>query len=246
MAYDPTKAAGIGMDQLDDSASMPLINLIQQNSPQLNKKHEKYIENAEAGDMFFAPTGELLAQPVKFTPTAFRTLYVEWVPKDQGGGLVAMHPLSIVDDPAYEQGRHSKYDEWLGDNELKKTTYILGLIELDGELTEAMVALAVTGQRVSRKLQQDIRKFRYDGELKEIVPAVFARSWELSSEYEENAQGQGYYNFKFSNPAVLDFEADELLLSTAEGTAKRANLALPSPQTEAQPALAVADDDTPY
>jgi hypothetical protein len=163
-----------------------------------------------------------------------------------------MHPLSIVDDPRYEQGRTKKYDEWLGANELKKTTYVLGLIELDGEQTTAMLALAVTGQKVSRKLQGDIRKFRYDGDLKDIVPAVFARSFKLSSEYEENAQDQGYYNFKLEDPRVLDFEADEALLIAAESQAKQAQLNLPSPTAEPRAALPdsgsdeVVDADEPY
>lgn len=251
MAYDPTKAAGIGMENLDAQASMPLLNIIQQNSPQINKKSDKLIEGAEAGDIFFAPTQEVLTQPIEFTPTAFRTIYVEWVPKSEGGGLVGMHPLSVVDDPAYQQGRIGKYDEWLGSNELKKTTYVLGLITVDGELTQAMIALAVTGQKVSRKLQGDIRKFRYPGELKDIPTSVFSRSFQLKSEYEENDKQQGYYNFDFVNPRILDFEADEALLEAATDSAKSANLALPSPQAEPRPALTASDDvidaeDTPY
>lgn len=250
MAYDPTKSAGLGTDQLDAQASMPLLNIIQQNSPQINKKTDKFIDGAEAGDIFFAPTDEVLTQPIEFVPTAFRTLYVEWVPKDQGGGLVGMHPLSIVDDPSYQQGRKGKYDEWLGDNELKKTTYVLGLIEVAGETTQAMMALAVTGQKVSRKLQGDIRKFRYVGDLAEVPPAVFARAFKLSADYEENSQGQGYYNFKLDDPRVLDFEADEALLEAAESSASEAKLSLPNPSQEPRAALPdngeVADEDSPY
>ena len=253
MAYDPTKAAGLGMDQLDAQASMPLLNIIQQNSPQLNEKKDQFIDGSKAGDIFFAPTQEVLTQPIEFTPTAFRTLYVEWVPKADGGGLVGMHPMSIINDPAYEQGRKGKYDEWLGDNELKKTTYVLGLISLDGELTPAMIALAVTGQKVSRKIQNDIRKFRYDGDLKDVPTSVFSRAFQLTAEYEENAQEQGYYNFSFHDPRVLDFEADEALLEAATDSAKQANLALPSPQESARPALPdggdtidAESDDQPY
>lgn len=243
MAFDPTAAAGVGMDDLEASSKMPLLNIIQSNSPQLKATKDQFIDGSKAGDIFFGPTQEVVDQPIKFTPTAFKTIYVEWVPKDEGGGLVGMHPLSIVTHPDYEQGRKGKYDEWLDKNELKKTTYVLGLIELNGELTEAMIALAVTGQRVSRKLQDDIRKFRYSGDLEDVATFVASRSWSLTAEYEENAKEQGYYNFCFKNPEVLDFKADEVLLQAALDSAKKSKLSLPSPQAEPRPALPSNDDD---
>jgi|DEB0MinimDraft_3_1074331.scaffolds.fasta_scaffold12490_2 hypothetical protein len=256
MAYDPRNAAGLGTDQLDDQASMPLLNLIQQNSPQVNKQEEKYIEGASAGDIFFAPTGRILEQPIEFTPTAFRTVYVEWIPRAKGGGIVGIHPLTVVDDPAYEQGRERKFDEWLGANQLKKTTYVLGLIKVNNEITQAMLALSVTGQKVSRKLQGDIRKFRYDGDLADVPPAVFARSFKITSIYEKNKDDEGYYNWKLEEPRVLDFEADEDLLTAAEESATQSKLMLPSPQEQPRPALAAPEigsdvivndtENTPY
>jgi hypothetical protein len=247
MPYDITKHAGAGLQDLDDSTKMPLLNIIQQMSPQLIEGDDKYIEGSKAGDVFFSPTGELVKKPIKFVPIALRTVYVEWKPKTEGGGIVAMHPLSIKGrkDLGYEQGVKTKYDEWLGGNELKKTTYVLGFAEINGERTDVMLALAVTGQKVSRKLQEEIRKFRYDGEHANTPPPVFAREFELTTVRETNSNDQSYFNWKFENPRVLDFEEDEALLETCGKKFDEAKEFLPAPQA-AEPvyALEVDDDDT--
>jgi hypothetical protein len=244
MAYDPTKHAGAGLEDLDKSSKMPLLNIIQQMSPQINPKKDQFIEGSKAGDIFFAPTSEILDQPIDFLPVALKTVYVEWKPLDQGGGIVGIHPLDIRNrkDLGYQQGRKTQYDEWLGSNELKKTTYVMGLILLEGEQTDAMLALTSTGQRVARKLQDDINKFRYDGDFKAVQPAVFARAFNLTAEYEENKNGDGYFNWKLSNPRVLDFVADEALLTLAASKNADAQAALPSPQATAATTLIEASD----
>jgi len=250
MPYDPTKHAGAGLDALDDSTKMPLLNIIQQMSPQLIDGDDKYIDGSKAGDVFFSPTGEIVEKPIKFVPIALRTVYVEWKPKTEGGGIVNMHPISIKGraDLGYKQGVKTQYDEWLGDNELKKTTYVMGHAEINGERTDVMLALAVTGQKVSRKLQDEIRKFRYDGDLADTPPPVFAREFDLTTIRETNSNDQSYFNWKFENPRVLDFTEDEALLETCGEKFEEAQTLLPSPQaTEAQPALTAGDDtDTPY
>ena len=247
MAFDPTKVAGAGLDDLDQSSKMPLLNIIQQMSPQINPQKDQYIEGAKAGDIFFAPTSQVLEQPIEFLPVALKTVYVEWKPRDLGGGMVGVHPLDIRGrkDLGYEQGRKTKYDEWLGENELKKTTYVLGLIELDGEQTEAMLALTSTGQRIARKLQEDIGKFRYTGKLKDVAPFVYSRSFKITASYEENAKGEGYFNWKMSEPRVLDFDKDEALLELATSKQQEAKLALPS----AEPASStptLVDNENPF
>jgi len=246
MAYDPTKHEGTGLDELEQSSKMPLLNLIQQMSPQINPQKDQYIEGSKAGDIFFAPTSEVLEQPIEFLPVALKTVYVEWKPMDQGGGIVNVHGLDIRGraDLGYKQGVRTKYDEWLGDNELKKTTYVMGLIELEGEQTDCMLALTSTGQRVARKLQDDINKFRYAGDLKMVKPAVFARAFKLKSEYAENAKGDGFFTWKLTEPRVLDFKKDEALLDLAVSKNTDAQAALPSPSpVNATPLIESSDGD---
>lgn len=248
MSFDISKYAGAGTEELESSSSMPLLNIIQSNSPQLISQKDQFIEGSKAGDIFYAPTQEVVEQPIRFVPSAFRTLYVEWKPRNQGGGIVGMHPLTIKTDPRYAQGKDPArpYKESLGENDLEKTTYVLGTIEINGTMTPAMVALKSAGLRAARQLQGDIRKFRYADT--DIAPPVFAQSWAIVAKYEESKDGDPYYNWEFKEPQVLDFEADEALLTEAAGLASEADSVLPSAMVAQAPtpAALTVDDDTPY
>jgi hypothetical protein len=258
MAYDPSQHAGAGQENLDESSSMPLLHIIQALSPQLKKKDDKFIEGASMGDIFLASTGEVLAQPLRVIPINIKTLYVEWVPKSQGGGLVGMHDLAIVESPLYEQGRKGKaegvktYDEWLGENELKYTAYWFLKVEVNGEWVDAMLALTSTQLKVHRKLQTDVKKFRYPK--LDIVPSLFARSFELTAVEETNKRDEDYFNFQFSNPVVLDFKKDEALLNLCGDCYKESALLLPSasaPQAAIAgpsdgPVIDVAEEEPPF
>ena len=47
--------------------------------------------------------------------------------------------LNVVNNPNYEKGRERQYDEWLGENELKFTTYWFVLLELNGKWEQAVI-----------------------------------------------------------------------------------------------------------
>jgi hypothetical protein len=241
MAFDPNQFAGAGTENLDESSSMPLLSILQALSPELKKKDEKYIDGASQGDIVHKGLGEIIPQPLTVIPISVKTMYVEWVPKDLGGGLVGMHGPEIVNSPLYEQGRKGKpsntktYDEWLGENELRYTAYWLFKALIKGEWVETMIAMSSTQLRVHRKLNQDIKKFRYDG--LDVVPPVFARSWELSAVEETNKNNQDYFNFQFSNPQVLDFKKDEEVLDICGALYKESALFLPQEPKPAAPAL---------
>jgi len=246
MAFDPSKYAGAGTENLDESSSMPLLALAQAMSPELKRNDDKYIEGLQIGDIFLKSTGQIIQQPLEVVPVAVKTIYVEWRPKSQGGGIVGMHGPEITQDPTYEQGRKGKatgtktYDEWLGENELKYTAYWYCKANIEGEQTDVVISLSSTGLRVHRKLNNDIRKFRYEGI--DTPPPLFARKWELVSSEDSSPSGD-YFTWQFQNPTVLDFEEDEETLSLCGEAYEGAGLMLPSEDKPTAPALTADDDD---
>ena len=236
MAFDITKVSGQGMENLDSGSSIPFIRILQDLSPQLKKQKEEYVPGAEAGNLFFAKTKNVIESPTSIIPTYTSSVYTEWIPRNKGGGYVATHPLSIVSNPQYEKGRERQYDEWLGENELRFTTYWFVLVEINGEYEEAIIPFTSSQLRVSRKLTADINRFKYDGEHSSIVPPLYAQKLELSTVLETSKNGDDYYNFSFSNPVALNFEADEALLVKASETYDRA-AATPMLHSEETPKL---------
>jgi len=236
MAFDITKVSGQGMENLDSGSSLPFVRILQDLSPQLKKQKDEYVPGAEAGNLFFAKSKSIVPTPTKIIPTYTSSVYTEWIPRNKGGGFVATHPLTVVSHKDYEKGRERQYDEWLGENELRFTTYWFIMMEINGVWEEGIIPFTSSQLRVSRKLTADINRFRYDGELSTVVPPLYAQTWEIDTVLETSKNGDDYYNFSFSNPVALDLEKDESLLIKASETYSSA-ADTPLLQTEETPRL---------
>jgi len=241
--FDPTKYSGSGMDELDSGSKMPQLKIIQELSPEKNKNKDEYIDGAEVGNVFFTPTHELVEVPITVLPVRMKALYAEWSPRSVGDGLIGLHDLNITQDPSYEKGRVKKYDEWLGKNELLMTHYWFMLAKIGDEFIEVILPMSKSQLKISRGMQETIRKFRYTGEHKDVVPPLFAQTFELSTEYLENDNGDGYYNWKLTNATALDFKNDGALLNAGAAAFEAAVAALPSPEPQKQLAAADTGDD---
>jgi len=219
MAFDITTVAGKGTENLDSGSAMPFIRILQDMSPQLKKQKDEYIEGAESGDLFFNKNKTVVQQPAQIIPCFTQSVYTEWVPRSSGGGFVATHPLSVTTNSKYEKGRDRQYDEWLGENELRFTTYFFVLLNINDEWEQAVIPFTVSQLKIARKFTNDINRFRYeDDNLKGVVPPLFAQRWELGTTLETNKNGDDYYNFGISNSTPLDLEEDENLLALAAET----------------------------
>jgi hypothetical protein len=88
------KSAGLGLENVtNDDITIPRLAIIQSGSPQRKKKDEKYIEGADEGMIFNTVTNTLYPESLEIIPCGFRKTYVEWVPREKGGGLVAVHDM---------------------------------------------------------------------------------------------------------------------------------------------------------
>jgi hypothetical protein len=243
MAYDITKVAGMGTENLDSGSAMPFIRILQDLSPQLKANKDEYVEGSKAGDLFFNKTKDLLENPTSIVPVYTKAVYTEWIPRNKGGGFVGSHPLSIVGNPNYEKGRERQYDEWLGENELRYTSYWFVLVEINGNWEEAMIPFTSSQLKVSRKLTSDINRFRYHDNTG-IVPPLFAQKWTLSTVMETSKNNDDYWNFEIKDSKVLDFEADESLLELAASTSSKAaeTPLLQNSETKSAPALTTDEE----
>ena len=88
------KSAGRGLENVtNDDITIPRLAIIQAGSPQRKKKDEKYLEGAEEGNIFNTVTNQLYSDSITVIPCGYRKSYVEWVPREKGGGLVAVHDM---------------------------------------------------------------------------------------------------------------------------------------------------------
>jgi len=246
MAFDLKKITGVEDTDLEESNSMPLLRVLQSNSPQVKEIEDAYIEGAKAG-MFYLNDHKIAVKgPIEIIPVGFKSCYVEWKPKSVGGGLVAHHGLDAVTFQGYEKGRDKDrpYKEFLGDNDLVRTSYWCVLLNVEGEWENKLIAMTSSQLKVSRALTQKIKSFKYDGKLKDVRPPIFANIWKLDSVVETNSTTQDkYFNLVIKENTVLDVEKDQGILEQAYETSLTAKQEmLPSEVVAPQVALPANED----
>lgn len=130
-----------------DDFSIPFLALLQDLSPQVKKRNAAYVEGAEPGMLFNTVTGSVSTE-VLFVPSCREHVYVEWIPRDSGGGFVARYDKNdpIVVQAKAASTKFGKYKTPAG-NDLVETFYLYGVMS-DGELSEPVV-IAFTSAKIS-------------------------------------------------------------------------------------------------
>jgi hypothetical protein len=188
--------AGQGVEDLGtDDLAIPFINIIQSNSPQLNKRDGKYIEGSEVGMLFNTVTNEIFdgEKGVEVIPCAYQRTLVEWVPRDQEGGFVQTHnPESGILSQAIKNEKGQDILE--NGNYLANTAshYIVLLSPTYGP-TQAVVSMTSTQLKKSRKWNTQMVSQTVllpDGTIK--PKPSFAAAYSLKTAPESNKHGSWF------------------------------------------------------
>jgi len=94
---DLLQDSGAGVDNMGmDDVAVPYLYILQTNSPQVDPDNDMYIEGARPGMFLNNVSGEIYdgrEKGITVIPCAYERKYVEWVPRDNGGGYVADHDI---------------------------------------------------------------------------------------------------------------------------------------------------------
>lgn len=126
---------GTGFEDVTaEDLQIPFFALLQDNSPQRKKKHDKYVEGAEEGMILNTATDELYSgeDGVLLVPVHLEKATVEWKPRDEdggGGGFVARHPWAHP-EVIQQKAQGVPPNKWrsAAGNVLKRTYYLWCLI----------------------------------------------------------------------------------------------------------------------
>ncbi len=99
MVQDAEEDLGFGKDDV----AIPFLRILQTNSPQVNRKNGKYVEDAESGQFFNSATQKTFSGDAGlFTvPVHFERQATLWLPRGEGGsggGFVAQIPLAVAEE----------------------------------------------------------------------------------------------------------------------------------------------------
>ena len=143
---DTLLSGGTGLEETTtEDFAIPFIRVLQPMSPQLQKQHGSYVAGASAGDLYNTVTGEAYdgETGISIVPCAYNKKYIEWIPREKGGGLVnANHDISILSRCTRNPDDRRYYTP--EGNEIVETAQFFVLVVKDGTAQQAVLAFTST------------------------------------------------------------------------------------------------------
>lgn len=148
--------AGKGISTAQEDNMVPLVYVLQALSPQCNRRNGAYVEGAEPGAIFLknAPSPVINGEEgILFQPCAFFKKWVEWVPRESGGGIVASHDSLPGDAKKVTDAKNPAKIRYVRDNgnDLIETRYHAGFVlTKDNGPLPYVIPMTSSGHTVSR------------------------------------------------------------------------------------------------
>jgi hypothetical protein len=197
--YNYGEDAGVGFEGTTaNDLSIPFIGILQSNSPQIDGDNP--VEGAKPGMLINTVTGELISGDTgqTFIPVHYDRAFVEWTPRDKGGGFVGLHdPNSELVKTMVEKHKGQKGKIILSNgNELIETEYCYCLLlEPDAKTVAGFAVLSLTSTKLT-----PFRKFKTSLFMLKGKPPLFVNRATLKTAKQKNDKGT-FYNANFV-PAV--------------------------------------------
>tara|TARA_R110000772_G_scaffold263475_1_gene383243 strand:+ start:458 stop:1243 length:786 start_codon:yes stop_codon:yes gene_type:complete len=192
---DDLLSGGTGLEDTDaGDYAIPFVRVLQSGSPQLKKNHAKYIEGAAQGMMFNTVTNQVYDgdEGLLVVPCAYVKKYIEWVPRDSGGGIVnSDHSVDILKECT--QNEKKKYTLNNG-NEVQETAqYFALIVNSEEEPEEALLSFTSSQLNFSRRWNSMLRTARVKNSAGDLVLApMFANVYRIKTVEQSNDLGSWY------------------------------------------------------
>lgn len=198
--YDYGDHAGAGFEDTKGSdLSVPFLGILQSNSPQVEEKDP---EGAESGHLFNTVTREVIDgnTGTPFLPVHKELAYVQWIPRNKGGGFVNLHdPNGEIVAKAIEENDGERIgklktpsEDRVGeDDELVETNYVYGLMLDDaGVETTGFGVISFTSTKIKPYRDWITAMYTLKGK-----PPMFANRARIRTVKQKNEHGT-FYNFR--------------------------------------------------
>jgi hypothetical protein len=208
--------AGAGFEDTDaNDYRIPYVSIAQALTPALDKDDAQYIDGLEKGMIFDNVEGRVYEQ-ISFIPCKFDHAFIEWIPKNKGGGFVGRHEL---DSGILAQTTRSddNRDMLPNGNEIIDTRYLYVLILGEDGSFPAVISFARTGTKPIKTLMSVANNLRLQGKKGPFQPPLYSHVYTLGTVQDQNADGLKYHVWKMEGrPQVC---TDAHLVMTAKDLA---------------------------
>ena len=202
--FDASSGQVDGMEELgEESFVLPIIALLQDNSPEVKEHRAEYIEGARPG-MFLNKASKTLVDELTLVPVYYVPIWTHWHPRDEEGGLIGTYAYS---DDIFKQSKivtdsEGRKKRTLPDGTIIQDTrrhYALMMDENLDNIEPAILSLSGSQIKRSRAWLAEMRSKRVrDKSGKEFTPPTFSGLWTVDKISETNKRGDWFgYRFTF-------------------------------------------------
>lgn len=187
-------------NQTSADKKLPILEVLQAKSPLVEDPEKNPDERFRAGMFHNTGTGDVYSGKtgIVLVPAITEHLYIEWVPREKGGGFVAAHPLGseIANFCAGKFGRVALANG----NEVQETFQIFGVICEDNDESAPIGAVVIpfvskkinTYKGLATRLSQFQVPVNINGETRKVTPPLFSHRIRLTTVFEQNPKGPAY------------------------------------------------------
>lgn len=161
---------GLGYSERIEDSLVPILSILQDNSGEVKKKHDRYIEGAEPGDMIIRSRKRVLKGDVGmlFIPAGFQHMWVEWNGEPGEGFPVRQYLFDDKPDSAEEVDDPNNEDRTIwrmpNGNRIVDTRYHYGyMVEPGGDPSQLVIPMSGTNHSVSRGWTSLMKELRVPG-----------------------------------------------------------------------------------
>lgn len=188
--------------------SIPYLRILAQLSPQVNKRDGAYVQGAEAGMIYNTVENAVYngEDGVSVIPCYYRRVYVEWKPREKGGGFV--HTYGVDDEIVKTTYRDDRGNDILPNGNILTNTsefYVL-MLDKDGTPRRCLITMSATQLKKARKWLTQMQTNTGRGESGNMfVMPMMSHVYTLYTVEERNDKGS-WFGWEVTKDYVLDLD----------------------------------------
>ena len=167
--------------------ALPILKILGQLSPEVNKRDGKYVEGAEPGKIINTVTNQLY-DSLQVIPCHYKRQYIEW--QDRGtstGAPVAIHEADS--DIVSQTTRGKDYKDRLPNGNYLDNTASHFVLTVGDTPSTALISMKSTQLKVSRKWNSMMMGIKMQGKNGLFTPPTYSHIYKLSTVQMSNDKG---------------------------------------------------------
>ena len=193
-----------------EDLAIPFLRVLAQLSPQVNKRDAAYVQGADAGMIFNTVLNEVYDgdEGVKVIPCHYNRRFVEWQPREKGGGYVGSYE---TDDPIVSQAvRNEMGQDMLPNGNYLSNTAQFFVLMLHPELgpQRALIPMSSTQLKKARKWMTQAQSLTANGKNGVYTLPLMSSVYTLTTVQEQNDKGT-WFGWEVSRDRTLDLSNEE-------------------------------------